>query len=113
MRAQTSKKASRFRLQLIDQTRMPFPGTARAYLNPYRTVLGGDSAHLTGEELRPMKLITAIIKPFKLEDVRKAVGDVASRALRLPRFEALGGNAATPKSIGAPSTSSSLCQKQR
>src|SRR6266436_7467473 len=56
----TSKKASRFRLQPIDQTRMPFPGTARAYLSPYRTVLGGDSMHLTGEELRPMKLITAI-----------------------------------------------------
>jgi len=32
----------------------------------------------------------------------------ASRALRLPRFEALGGNAATPKSIGRRVLSSLL-----
>jgi nitrogen regulatory protein P-II 2 len=41
----------------------------------------GDPAHLTGEELRSMKLITAIIKPHKLEDVRKAVGDVGVQGI--------------------------------
>jgi len=59
-----------------------------------------------------MKLITAIIKPFKLEDVRKAVGDVGVQGVTVTEVEALGGNAATPKSIGAPSTSSS-CAKNK
>jgi nitrogen regulatory protein P-II 2 len=69
---------------------MPSPGTARAYVTPYRTALGGDSAHLTGEELRSMKLITAIIKPFKLEDVRKAVGDVGVQGVTVTEVRGFG-----------------------
>jgi nitrogen regulatory protein P-II 2 len=69
---------------------MPFPGTARASLNPYRTTLGGDSAHLMGEELRFMKLITAIIRPHKLEDVRKVIGDVGVQGVTVTEVRGFG-----------------------
>jgi len=36
-----------------------------------------------------MKLITAIIKPFKLEEVREALAEVGGVALLLPKLKAL------------------------
>ncbi len=49
-----------------------------------------------------MKLVTAIIKPFKLDDVRKAVSDVGVQ-----------GVAGIPRSIEALSTPSSSYRRQR
>jgi len=61
-----------------------------------------------------MKLITAIIKPFKLEDVRKAVGDVGVQGVTVTEVRGFGRQRGPHRSVsGAPSTSSSLCQKQR
>src|SRR6202521_2924073 len=37
-----------------------------------------------------MKLITAIIKPFKLEDVRKAVGDVGVQGVTVTEVRGFG-----------------------
>ncbi len=37
-----------------------------------------------------MKLITAIIKPFKLEDVRKAIGDVGVQGVTVTEVRGFG-----------------------
>ena len=44
----------------------------------------------TDEVLFSMKLITAIIKPFKLDDVRKAVGDVGVHGVTVTEVRGFG-----------------------
>ena len=52
-----------------------------------------------------MKLVTAIIKPFKLEDVRDALTELGVAGHdRQPRSRATAARRATPKSIAAPNT---------
>ena len=41
-------------------------------------------------EVYPMKLITAIIKPFKLDDVRKAIGDAGVQGVTVTEVRGFG-----------------------
>jgi nitrogen regulatory protein PII len=51
-----------------------------------------------------MKLVTAIIKPFKLEDVRDALSSVGIAGLTVTEVKGYGRQKGTPKSIAAPNT---------
>jgi nitrogen regulatory protein P-II 2 len=44
----------------------------------------------TGEGCQKMKLITAIIKPFKLDDVRKAISDVGVQGVTVTEVRGFG-----------------------
>ena len=60
-----------------------------------------------------MKLVTAIIKPFKLDEVREALSAIGVRASPSPRSRASAARRATPSSTAAPSTSSTSCPRSR
>ena len=51
-----------------------------------------------------MKIVMAIIKPFKLEEVRDALTGIGVHGLTVPKSKATAGKRATPKSIAAPNT---------
>lgn len=51
-----------------------------------------------------MKLITAVVKPHRLDEIKEALQPSASRASRSPRPAATAASAATPRSTGVPST---------
>ena len=51
-----------------------------------------------------MKLVIAIIKPFKLEEVRDALTAIGVHGMTSPRSRATAGRRATLKSIAAPNT---------
>jgi nitrogen regulatory protein PII len=51
-----------------------------------------------------MKLITAIIKPFKLDDVRDALTRAGVQGMTIAEVKGYGRQKGTPKSIGAPNT---------
>jgi nitrogen regulatory protein P-II 2 len=80
--------------QLTDLALFIEPGTAGATPLPDSHVsahLGDDgllSKHREG--IRSMKLITAIIKPFKLDDVRKAVADVGVQGVTVTEVRGFG-----------------------
>ena len=44
----------------------------------------------TGEGCQKMKLITAIIKPFKLDDVRKAISDIGVQGVTVTEVRGFG-----------------------
>jgi nitrogen regulatory protein P-II 2 len=48
------------------------------------------SAHWSGEGRHSMKLITAIIKPFKLDDVRQAISDVGVQGVTVTEVRGFG-----------------------
>ena len=52
-----------------------------------------------------MKLVVAIIKPFKLDEVRQALTEIGVHGMTVTEVKGYGGRRATPKSIAAPSTS--------
>ena len=58
-----------------------------------------------------MKYITAVIKPFNLDEVRAALSDLGVQGMTVTEVKGFGGRRATPSSIGAPSTSSSSCRR--
>ena len=47
-----------------------------------------------------MKLITAVIKPFKLDDLREALQEIGVQGMTLLKSGVLAGRKATPSSIG-------------
>ena len=49
-----------------------------------------------------MKLVTAIIKPFKLDEVREALSAIGVQGSPLPKSKASGRQRATPNCIAAP-----------
>jgi len=51
-----------------------------------------------------MKKIEAIIQPFKLDEVKNALTELASMGLPFPRSGATDARKDTPKSIGARNT---------
>jgi len=51
-----------------------------------------------------MKLITAVIKPFKVDEVRQAVADIGIQGVTSPRFTATELELVIPRFIEAPST---------
>ena len=58
-----------------------------------------------------MKKIEAIIKPFKLDEVKEALQEVGLQASPSPRPRALDGRRAMPNSIAAPNISSTSCPR--
>ena len=50
-----------------------------------------------------MKLITAVIKPFKLDDLREALQEIGVQGRLLQKLEVLAGRRVTLSSIGARS----------
>ena len=64
---------------------------ARRVLALTHAALSGRNCRaLTGEERTSMKLITAIIKPHKLEDVRQAVGEVGVQGMTVAEVRGFG-----------------------
>lgn len=52
-----------------------------------------------------MKLVSAIIKPFKLDDVREALADLGVSGITVTEVKGFGRQKATPSSIAGPSMS--------
>ena len=58
-----------------------------------------------------MKLITAIIKPFKLDEVREALSDIGVQGVTVTEVRALDDKKVTLNSIEVRSTSSTFYQR--
>jgi hypothetical protein len=58
-----------------------------------------------------MKLVTAIIKPFKLDEVREALSGIGVQGSPSPRSRDSDVRKGTPSSIAAPNTSSTSCPR--
>ncbi len=58
-----------------------------------------------------MKLVTAIIKPFKLDDVRESLSEIGVQGITVTEVKGFGRQRATPSCIAAPSTSSTSCPR--
>jgi hypothetical protein len=60
-----------------------------------------------------MKLISAIIRPFELDEVREALSDAGVSGITVTEVKASAARRATPSCIAAPSTSSTSCPRSR
>ncbi len=58
-----------------------------------------------------MKKIEAIIKPFKLDEVKEALGELGCRASPSPRPRVSAARRGTPSFIAARNTSSTSCPR--
>ena len=58
-----------------------------------------------------MKKIEAIIKPFKLDDVREALADAGISGMTVTEVKGFGRQKATPKSTAAPNMRWIFCPK--
>lgn len=58
-----------------------------------------------------MKLVTAIIKPFKLDDVRESLSEIGVQGITVTEVKGFGRQRAIPSCIAAPSTSSTSCPR--
>jgi len=58
-----------------------------------------------------MKLITAIIKPFKLDEVREALSDIGVQGVTVTKLRDLAAKKGIPSSIEEQNTSSTFCQR--
>jgi nitrogen regulatory protein PII len=60
-----------------------------------------------------MKLVTAIIKPFKLDEVREALSAIGVQGITVTEVKGFGRQKGIPSSIAAPNTSSISCPRSR
>lgn len=58
-----------------------------------------------------MKLITAIIRPFKLDEVREALSQAGVSGITITEVKGFGRQKDTPSCIAAPNTSSTSCPR--
>ena len=58
-----------------------------------------------------MKKIEAIIKPFKLDDVREALAEIGINGMTVSEVKGFTVRRATPSSIAVPSTWSISCPR--
>lgn len=58
-----------------------------------------------------MKMVMAIVKPFKLDDVREALADAGVTGITVTEVKGFEGRRATPSCIAAPSTWSTSCPR--
>ena len=56
-----------------------------------------------------MKLVTAVIKPFKLDDVRSALETFGVQGMTVSEASGYGRQRGTPRCTGVPSTPSTWC----
>ena len=57
-----------------------------------------------------MKLVIAVIKPFKLDEVRQALTDIGIEGMTVTEVKGYGRQKVTRRSIGEPSTRSTSCR---
>jgi len=57
------------------------------------------------------ELITAVVKPFKLDDVKVALEEFGVQGMTISQVQGYGGSAATPRFTGAPSTTSTSSRR--
>ena len=60
-----------------------------------------------------MKMVTAVIKPFKLDDVREALSTIGVQGITVSEVKGFGRQKVTPSFIEVPSMWSIFYQKQR
>ena len=58
-----------------------------------------------------MKKIEAIIKPFKLDDVKEALHEVGVSGITVTEAKGFGRQRAIPNSIAVPNMSSTFCPR--
>ena len=58
-----------------------------------------------------MKLVTAIIKPFKLDDVREALSEISVQGMTVRRLKVLGDKKVIPNCIEEQSTWLTSCPR--
>lgn len=58
-----------------------------------------------------MKLITAIIKPFKLDDVREAIANLGVEGLTVSEVKGFGRQKGHTELYRGPSTRSTFCRR--
>lgn len=58
-----------------------------------------------------MKMIMAIVKPFKLDDVREALAGCGVAGITVTEVKGFGRQKATPSCIAAPNTWSISCPR--
>ncbi len=58
-----------------------------------------------------MKLVTVVIKPFKLEDVREALSSIGIQGLTVTEVKGFGRQKGHAELYRAPSIASTFCQK--
>ena len=58
-----------------------------------------------------MKKIEAIIKPFKMEDVKEALAEIGIEGMTVSEVKVSAARKATPKSIAAANTPSIFCRR--
>lgn len=58
-----------------------------------------------------MKLVTVVIKPFKLEDVREALSSIGIQGLTVTEVKGFGRQKGHASFTAAPSIASTFCQK--
>ena len=60
-----------------------------------------------------MKLVSAVIKPFKLDDVREALSSIGVQGITVTEVKGFGRQKVTPSCIAVLSMSSIFCQRLR
>jgi nitrogen regulatory protein PII len=60
-----------------------------------------------------MKKIEAVIKPFKLDEVKNALTKIGVQGMTVTEVKGFGRQKVTPKSTGEPNIRSIFCQRQR
>ena len=58
-----------------------------------------------------MKLVTAIIKPFKLDDVRESLSEIGVQGITVTEARASAARKAIPSCIAVPSMWSTSCPR--
>jgi nitrogen regulatory protein PII len=58
-----------------------------------------------------MKLVTVVIKPFKLEDVREALSSIGIQGLTVTEVKGLAVRKVTPSCTAVRNTALTFCQK--
>ena len=58
-----------------------------------------------------MKLITAVVKPFKIDDVKDALKDAGVQGMTVTEVQASVASPVTPRCTGARSTRSTSCPR--
>ena len=58
-----------------------------------------------------MKKVEAIIKPFKLDEVKESLSAVGVQGITVSEVKGFGGRRATPNSTAAQSTSWTSCRR--
>jgi hypothetical protein len=91
----------------VDAEARPTASTSRCTTNAATTC----NLRARRQDAHAMKMVMAIIKPFKLDDVREALSEVGVTGVTVTEVKASAARKATPSCIAAPSTWSTSCPR--